>query len=356
MAFFDKEQAAAVLKHGLLRRYIWVFANKTGSSSTGKRVVYLDGYAGPGVYADGASGSPMLAAKTSEALDKIRDLHCLYVEKNPDYCDQLRVHLKGINHTWDLFPGTIQDHLGAALDKAGDDPLFAFFDPFGLGISFELLTEWVLKRSKTVGITRLGPITEVLLNFSLPGLHRNAGKQSQPKVLANVDDMLGGDWWRAIWLSGNADREERILTEYVERVRAAGGGAWSYRTFPVGDKWRGAPVYYLVFFTQHADGLWAFNNCMSYAMREFRDFCFKGQQDAFLEEEWVSIIANNIQHRLARGSFTLESEMDHVFEGVEGYAGETHVTQAIKRLESSHLIAVSRGKKVQKHLLMPPTQ
>lgn len=98
LAFFDKEQAAAVLKHGLLRRYPRVFASKTGSTSTGNRVVYLDGYAGPGVYADGASGSPMLVARTSGALDKIRNLHCIYVERNPAYCRQLEAHLA--RQTW----------------------------------------------------------------------------------------------------------------------------------------------------------------------------------------------------------------------------------------------------------------
>jgi hypothetical protein len=42
-AFFQRKQAAAVLKHGILERYPTVFATMTGSSSRGGRVVYLDG-------------------------------------------------------------------------------------------------------------------------------------------------------------------------------------------------------------------------------------------------------------------------------------------------------------------------
>ncbi len=115
-------------------------------------------------------------------------------------------------------------------------------------------------------------------------------------------------------------------------------------------------MYYLVFFTQHADGLWEFNNCMSYAMADFHEFCFKGQQDAFLEDEWVSLIAQNILDRVATGLFMIGDEMDQVFRGVAGYAGDKHVNRAIKRLEVDHKIEVSRAKRLQKHLILPPTQ
>lgn len=47
MDYFEKKQAAAVLKHGILRRYLHVFVSKTGSPAG--EVVYVDGYAGPGL-------------------------------------------------------------------------------------------------------------------------------------------------------------------------------------------------------------------------------------------------------------------------------------------------------------------
>jgi hypothetical protein len=46
-AFFDKPQAAAILKHQVLFRHLKVFASKTGSQSDG-RVCFVDGYAGAG--------------------------------------------------------------------------------------------------------------------------------------------------------------------------------------------------------------------------------------------------------------------------------------------------------------------
>lgn len=95
--FFQRRRAAAVLKHGILARYPPVFATMTGSTSSGGRVVYLDGYAGPGRYEPetgetiGAPGSPLLAVKNANTVAQwARDLHCIFVERNPLYADNLR--------------------------------------------------------------------------------------------------------------------------------------------------------------------------------------------------------------------------------------------------------------------------
>ena len=75
--FFAERQPAAVLKHGILRRYIQPFTNKTGKWAPDHRVVYLDGYSGPGVYSDGAPGSPAWAVQTAETVAGFRNLLCV---------------------------------------------------------------------------------------------------------------------------------------------------------------------------------------------------------------------------------------------------------------------------------------
>jgi hypothetical protein len=49
-----------------LKRYLPLFAGKTGSTSTKRSVVYLDGYAGRGRYENGAPGSAELILKVAE--------------------------------------------------------------------------------------------------------------------------------------------------------------------------------------------------------------------------------------------------------------------------------------------------
>ncbi len=44
--------------------------------------------------------------------------------------------------------GTIETELDEILRRTAGCPLLAFFDPFGLGISFQLMTDRILTRSR----------------------------------------------------------------------------------------------------------------------------------------------------------------------------------------------------------------
>ena len=347
--FFKEKQAAAVLKHGVLQRYLQPFVSKTGSTAPDNRVVYLDGYAGPGTYDDGTPGSPILAATTAQKVEDLsRQLRCIYVEKKAEYCDTLEENLEAYPHDFIVHRGTIEKHLPVVLQESSGYPLFAFFDPFGLALPFDALTEDVLGRP-------MWPATEVLLNFSLPGLRRNAGKKSQPAAQARVDATLGGIWWRDVWDSGAEDREEQIVREYVRRVSKAAGGGWGWWTIPVAKRWEGPTWYCLIFFSHHRDGLWIFNQCLSKAMEDFHDYCFGGQRDLLLEQRWVEHIAENIEGLLASvGAFVVRDRIADVYGEALGYARETHVRQAIKRLYAAGGTATNGVGKIVSMLILPP--
>ena len=53
--YWEQQMLPSAFKHDLLSRYLPRFAGKTGSRAEG--VVYLDGYAGRGLYADGSPAS-----------------------------------------------------------------------------------------------------------------------------------------------------------------------------------------------------------------------------------------------------------------------------------------------------------
>src|ERR1700722_8054675 len=91
--FFGAIKPAAVLKHAILSRYLVVYASKTGTNSAGRRVVYFDGYAGPGRYGDGTAGSPLIAARVACSLASLRpprQLDLFLVEKDRDTAELLR--------------------------------------------------------------------------------------------------------------------------------------------------------------------------------------------------------------------------------------------------------------------------
>lgn len=227
------------------------------------------------------------------------------------------------------------------------DPLFAFFDPFGLPISMDLIAK-VMGHSRMREGYRQGPPTEVLVTLSYPGLRRNAGHltsasknarylKGRETRLGNLDGILGGAWWRSIWEGGSADRVSLIASGYTDRLAERMSARGWYRV-SVSRRWDGPPVYELLFFTQYPEeGIWYFNECVSLAVESFRAFCSRGQLDLdpveVREKRWTSIIRSNIQEALQdRVGIDLGREMDLAYGATLGYAREKHLRAAIKQL------------------------
>ena len=141
--FFVSKKAAAVLKHEILRQYVVPFVSKVGSYATASRVVYVDGYAGPGRYADGTPGSPALVLQSAAQVAAFRTLDCYFVERKREDFKRLKAlvdeaRTNGVSAR--ALPGRVQKQLDYVLERADGVPMLAFLDPFGLGLSFDDLT------------------------------------------------------------------------------------------------------------------------------------------------------------------------------------------------------------------------
>ena len=340
--FFGQPQGAAILKHELLRKYVPVYARKTGSRTS---VVLLDGYAGPGRYDDGSSGSPQLMVETAQKLRGSR-VHCIFVEENHHHCERLQRLLANLgDHDSKVLPGDIERHLNTVVASCRGKALLVFLDPFGLSIPFGLLNRTILNRRRS---GQEWQPTEVLLNFSISGINRAAGRldsspetQSAAKAnearLRELDDFLGGVWWTSIWRLGVEDRVHRIFERYLQQVRASGSG-WRTLAVPVADRWDGPPAYYLVLFTQNRQGLWYFANAASYGADALHDFTFHHdpQPKLFMPEDaenWVGQIKKNLEKLLDQHeSFRLIDQMTTVYGDTLGRAREKHIREALKQL------------------------
>lgn len=358
--FFEEKQAAAILKHGILRRYLAVFASKTGVNAPNNRVVYLDGYAGPGIYDDSKPGSPALAQQTASELARTRSLEGIYVEEKKENAAKLRDFLVTTSHVHTVLEGSIEDRLDEALAIAGDDaPMLAFFDPFGLGVPMRDLEKVFARAKKRLG-RREGPPTEILLNFSYPGIRRTAGQlnaesdnaaylKARETILANVDATLAvttgpeGDvdlWWREIATNRPDGWVEKIAHGYAERLGNTVAAGW-YRV-PVSNRVGGATVYELMLLTQYSEqGLWNFHENVSLATAEYRAYCRANQDedDQMLldldEAAWVAEIKRVVRERLKQGEFVvkrLEAVGLEVYGSTLGVARAKHVREAVKQL------------------------
>ncbi len=357
--FFVTKKAAAVLKHGILKGYLTPFASKVGSTSKDHRVALLDGYAGPGRYRDGTEGSPALLAVTASTVKEFRTVECHLVEHKRTNFKLLKEFLDGAGAELRATPyrGSVEDHLAVIMAATNDVPLFAYLDPFGFGIPFDDVVT-LLKRHPSGN-----PATEVLLNFTANGIRRAGGllrpgrtiSTAEEKILARADLACGDDWWREIvsrHLVENDDLEaavSAVALEYMRRVCAAArtrGFALDVR-----NREHHKPVYYLIFFTRHRDGMWLFNQAVSGAQHEWRqhlappawtpdpDLLFDIPHEPSFEEEereraaaWVVRLKANILALAAGAPFTVGDRMTDVYEGVLGEARETHVRSALKQL------------------------
>lgn len=341
--FFEAPQAAAVLKHGLLGRYLTTFASKVGKWSGGN-VAYLDGFAGAGRYKGGQPGSPLIAVQVAEHLKTKRQLTCMFVERDRKTFDALNAAV-GDAPNCIVRNGPVADHLDDFLTLAQGQPALAFFDPFGLQEPFADIAR-IMQRP--------GVISEVILNFSLKGLQRNAGKALGPtksthpaflrgrETLAKrMDACFNGPWWRDVWLSNHPDRAERIHAQYLQLWRAV-VGTGGYYTVPVQDSWGGKPVYTLDLISRSFQGLWWFNEALSLAQQDFYAEThpqgeLEGVREAdLLREDWERHIRGNIiklvgQHRF----FTVEERLAELLGEALGFARQTHIARVIKELHAA---------------------
>lgn len=311
--FFQRPQAAAVLKHGVLRRYATVFATMAGTR-TG-RVVYFDAYAGQGRYDDGSAGSPLLAMRTAATTASWgRQVECLFSESDPAKAAMLSAALAAeapSGFQYQVWPGDASTHLDRALEVAGRDPMLTFLDPFGTALDYSSLTDKLLRRPTSLP-------TEVLLNLNVEMVTRIGGVLDTPaprphdaKTLARLDAFFGDQWWRQVFLNSRGDRGPgtaataawAVAGEFVQRVKAATG--FSFFGVPVRRRPGHHPLFLLILFTRVPVAPWRFNDAVSQANGEWREHCWRQDLDKTITElsaepdlfgEWTAQHAQKAEH------------------------------------------------------------
>jgi three-Cys-motif partner protein len=346
----------SVFKHDLLGRYLPRFAGKTGSRAEG--VVYLDGYAGRGRYAD---GSPASAERILQIAEKQRavgiNYRLFFCENNRDSYAVLaevvaEYAARGV--LAEAVPSEVTSGLRQVLDAADKKPLFLFLDPCGLGIPFSALTKTLTGRRAVKW-----PPTEVLLNFSLEAVRRIAGHVASATptetTMARLDETLDGAWWRDLVQDGVTEEAVgEIAMGFVRRLERAVG--MRVLSIPVRRAPTQKPIYFLVFGTRNPLGIWHFADDTARATetwwntqdaREVAEQEATGQSAlvtaaavlrpllADVEAEAMPQIGENIVRLLSRhGSFRVGDYPVQVFGEYLGRVREIVVRAAIKDLHA----------------------
>jgi three-Cys-motif partner protein len=249
-------------KHRVLRAYLDAWIPVMGQqallarrfSSERPRLLFVDGFAGPGVYAAGEPGSPLImlqALLSHSAFARLEglDFIFLFIEHDKRRVEHLERQVAALgtlpdNVTVQIEHGEFEQTFGALLDEATGSggrlvPTFAFIDPFGYSSASMSLAGRLLDF----------PRCEVLFFLPLSFVHRFVGREGQENAL---NSLFGCEDWRvAIPLQG-AERTAYLLGLF-ERKLGENAGVAHVRSFQL--RTQDGEDYRLVFGLGHRKGL-----------------------------------------------------------------------------------------------------
>lgn len=259
-------------KHELLRRYLGAWFPILASSGWHRRVLFLDGFAGPGVYADGEPGSPLIALATLvdhphfERLSSTEFVF-IFVEADAQRYASLEETIAGF---WSARQGGQPQNVRVELynDEFADvahqlvtlmreqkkqlAPTLAFIDPFGWsGVPLALIAD-------LLSFDRC----EVLFNFMFDSVNRFVADE-RPGIERHFADLFGTEEaeHRAAASRIGDERKGFLRDMYMRRLHELGGFRY-VRSFELMDVERGRTAYFLMFGTRHHKGLEVMKDAM----------------------------------------------------------------------------------------------
>jgi three-Cys-motif partner protein len=202
-------------KHEILRRYLQAWIPIL--TRYHERVVFIDGFAGPGVYEGREPGSPIIALQAAvEHQQRIPgEMVFLFIENDHARATSLSGEVTKVTRP-DRFrarvePGSCAPVLTGMLDRVeasgrGLAPTFAFLDPFGFSHTpFELVAR-ILRN----------PRCEVLLTFMYEEINRFLTYEPEAP---HFDELFGTQRWRDIpRLVRPVDRQVALRELYRQQL------------------------------------------------------------------------------------------------------------------------------------------
>ncbi len=235
-------------KHAILRRYLQAWYPILSSSHG--RIVYIDGFAGPGEYLGGEKGSPVIAIETAieHKLGFNSEVMFLFIEEKEQRAENLKRILDSMqipdNFGYEVVCSKFDETLNSEFDKLDADkanlaPCFAFIDPFGYSDTpFSVVKRIMSFKS-----------CEVLITFMSGFLNRFKNEESS---IRHINELFGTtDWQHEILKTGKESGEKAIVELYQKRLSTV---AKYVRSFEMKNKFN-QPVYRLIFATNEYKGL-----------------------------------------------------------------------------------------------------
>jgi three-Cys-motif partner protein len=326
-------------KHEILRRYLSAWFPILASKN--KRIIYVDGFAGPGRYSGGEPGSPVIAlgvaAHHSQVqagevvfwfIDERRDriLHLTQELRQRSIPPHFKVHTE---------TGRFDTKLVEVLDLIEDRgsqlaPTFAFIDPFGFsGIPFRLISR-LLRHQKS----------EAFITFMVDAINRFL-EHPDDSVQQHIVEAFGTN--EAIRVARSpGDRISQLRALYQQRLRMA---ARFVRYFEMRDR-QNRVQYYLFFATNHELGHIKMKEAM-WALDPDGEFSFSDatnpNQLVLFENDSTATLAADLRSKYEGRGKVVVSEVRKYVENETPYLRK-HMRTSLLREEEAGRIRVDPQK------------
>jgi three-Cys-motif partner protein len=223
--FFAERTDQSEVKARIVEKYFYAWANviMSTAAANGGKIAYIDLYAGPGRYQDGAASTPLLVLEKAIAHPKMSQmLVTLFNDVDTNLTDTLRSEIdklpgiKSLKYKPDIQCNQVDDDAADFFAKTRLVPSFTFVDPFGYkGLSLKIVNGVI----KDWGC-------ECVFFFNYNRV--NAGINN-PAVEHHVDALFGperANSLRAALQGKSPPQREALILEYLAQAIKALGGTY----------------------------------------------------------------------------------------------------------------------------------
>ncbi len=340
-------------KHTILRRYweAWLPI----MTKYNQRVLYIDGFAGPGKYAGGEDGSPLIALKSA------RDHHArpksevvfTFIEKDKKRFDHLVEIIEQIKPTLPKnfhvhrVHGTFDDQMTDVLNGIDEQraklaPSLVFIDPFGFSHT----------PFGTVRRIMQNPRCEILVTFMFEEINRFLG---HPDHMDTYDQLFGTDRWREVLAVSDPDCRRRMIHD-IYRDQLRGAGVEYVRSFEMLNQ--GNRTDYFLFFGSHnlrglekmKEAMWKVDPSGTFQFSDFTDA--NRTMKLFGDEPDFEGLKNMTLRRFSGTSVSIEELTNFVLSDTPFL--RTHFkTQILKPMELRGELSIAHAKEGRRHGTFP---
>ncbi len=318
--FFSQKSEWAEIKDRLLASYLEPYLAKI--LFTKKPLLYIDGFAGKGLFDDGSKGSPLIACEMIEQAKKNTrsgntEIEAYFIEKKYGY--ELKKNLQQYDFATAL-EGRYEE-LSQGIDSVGNGRnIFMYIDPYGVKH---------LDYDQFLSISREFDSAEILLNFNSFGFFRAACRlnsidykdideglefeeqdpwATQPSSddVSRLTKIVGGHFWQDIvyqYRNGIIDgyeAEQMITAGFCHNLEQC----YKYvLNIPIRLKNSHRPKYRMVHLSNHCDGCLLMYDNMQKRMQDLFDIQANSQ---------LNLFTINSENQVVEPSFYLSAFRRHL--------------------------------------------